>query len=634
MSRMQELQGKKSVSRVEELEQSVLYHSTRYYNNDEPEISDAAFDALTDELRRLSPRSRVLARVGATPTTQVWPEVKHVRHMGSQHKKNSAEECREWMKSTGAEFFCWSWKLDGNSLANKHAAGALVHGWSRGDGETGSDITPNTLRMGGIPMLRDVLLNFWARSEIIMPLATFDSRYKGRTNPETGKPYKNPRNTAGGIARRQSGVGCEDLVVVAYDVDIEVETQYEKFLWLQEQGFLTPQFGRITADEVGELYERFLKTDRAACPYEIDGLIIAVDNLALQRKLGMTDNRPKGQVALKFPAEEKETTILSVTWQTGRTGRVTPVAEVEPTDIGGVTISRVTLNNYGLLKERGYGIGARVMLRRANDVIPELDVVIAPGTPIPPPAACPSCSGPVVETTKVLIECKNKSCPAQTTAHLLNFLRVINVKGFGLSTIEALVESGRLTSVADFYQLQAADFDSEKTGAKLVAEFAAKSKELPLPVFVDALGIPGVGQHLTELAMGEFPTLAALRGATVDELVAIPGIGAELAGSLVEGLVERSGVIDALLKYVTIVAAPTTLVLGDKFKGMTFCFTGFRDGGLEVFIRREGGEVASSMNKSVTHLVAKDVAGGSTKLDKARAKGLTVWSRDQLEAMQ
>lgn len=613
------------MTRIQELEQQIARHADLYYNG-EAEITDAVFDKLTDELRKLAPQSSVLAKVGATPSTLVWPEVKHVIHMGSQLKVNTIQECLDWMKSTGATEFCFSEKLDGSSLAIQYRKGKLVAGWSRGDGTTGSNITPNVLKMK-VPMVADAeKVDFWCRAEVIMKKATFEEKYKGKT--------KNPRNAAAGIARRSDGEGCEDLGVVCYGVEgKEFDTEYDKFRWLEDMGFFVPAYGRVDADSIAEIYDFYIKKDREECPFEIDGLIIAVNDIKAQRALGMTDNRPKGQRALKFPAEEAETTIHSVTWQTGRTGRITPVAEIEPTDIGGVTISRVMLNNFGLLTERGYGIGCRAILRRANDVIPELTTVLVAGSPILPPNACPSCNG-VTLLDGAHLKCLNKACSAQLLAHLLNFLRVLGVKGFGLSTIELLVDRGRLLSIVDFYRLQVQDFDSEKTGVKLLAEFAAKSKEMTLPVFIDSLGIPGVGQRLTELAMQKFPTFQDLRCATVGELINIPGIGPELATLLVEGLTEKNDLCVELLQHVTITAPKVFAPTGSKCKGFVVCFTGFRDESLEEFIALEGGTVASSMNKSVTHLIAKDTTGNSSKLVKARNAGVTVMSRAELEAMR
>lgn len=618
--------------RIAELESLILRYSDAYYN-DEAEVPDSVFDKLSDELRKLAPNAEVLAQVGAKPKSTVWPEIKHTRHMGSQLKVNSAQEAVEWAQNCGVDEVCWSEKLDGSSLGLEYRSAELRSGWSRGDGIIGSDITSNVLKMKATPRIKSFPHAFGTRGEVIMKKATFDAKYKGKRDLESGRVFKNPRNAAAGIARRLSGIGCDDLGVICYGVeDVLFATEAEKFQWLEDQGFYTPAWGVIKVSEIAALYQRYIDSDRDGCPFEIDGIILAVNDLKLQKSLGMTDNRPKGQRALKFPAPEVETTINSVTWQTGRTGRITPVAEIEPTDIGGVTISRVMLNNLGLIKERGYGVGSRALLRRANDVIPELMAALTPGKPIAPPKECPSCSGPTSVDGANLV-CTNKACSAQVLAHLLNFLRVLGVKGFGLSTIETLVEREVLKSIADFYRLTPNDFESLKTGTKLVAEFQAKAKEMTLPTFVDSLGIPGVGQHLTELAMQQFGTIGELRNASVYFLTQIQGIGEELAGALVEGLSDRADLIDELLKLTTITEPKKVVASGTKCEGFVVIFTGFRDELLEEFVVTEGGRVASSMSKAVTHVVAKDTTGSSSKLVKARAAGLTVWSRAELQAL-
>jgi len=252
---------------------------------------------------------------------------------------------------------------------------------------------------------------------------------------------------------------------------------------------------------------------------------------------------------------------------------------------------------------------------------------------IEPPEFCPSCSFPTSMDGAYLV-CTGSSCPAQISGHLLNYLRALDVKGFGESTITHLVNNGSLERLDCFYCLKPTDFESTVMGEKLLAEFENKAREIALPVFIDALGIHGVGQHLAELAMMVFPSLDDLRKATVEQLVAIQGIGPELAKLFVEGLAERSAVIDKLLQHVKLAELRAKVkATGTKCTGQTYCFTGFRDKSLECWIEEQNGNVAPSMNKSVTHLVAKSVDGESKKLQKAREKGLAVLSQAELEKM-
>ena len=628
--------------RIAYLKKLIAHHSHLYYN-EETVLSDEQFDALADELRRLAPKSPALAKVGAKVSNTVWPEVKHESSMGSLLKVQTIEEFLDWAKKTGADQFCWSEKLDGSSLALKYEGKEFVQGLSRGDGITGSDISPNILKTAYFPKtlgFKSEATNgptVWVRAEAIMQKADFEKKYASKIDEESGRTFKNPRNTAAGMIRRLTGTGCGDLGAVAYNVEGEsykFTTQALKFWWLQEAGFFTPQWGTGTAEEIVEVYRKYLQSEREACPFEIDGLVVCVNDLDLQERLGIVDNRPKGQRAFKFPSLEVETTLLAVVWQTGRSGRITPIAEIEPTDVGGVTISRVMLNNIDFIRDLNLGLGSKVMLRRANDVIPEIARGLTKGRKIEEPTSCPCCLSPVTKDGAYLI-CLSSDCSAQIIGHLLNYLRVLDVKGFGESTIAYLHQTGKLSQLPDFYKLKVEDFESEVMGKKLLAEFESKAREIALPTFVDALGIHGVGEHLTILVMAEFPNLHIMRTqATKEKLETISGIGPELAHAFISGLITRSSVIDELLKHVKLAELRVKVqATGDACKGWIACMTGFRSDEMTFFIESQGGTIASSMNKSVTHLIAKDTSGSSSKLTKAREKGLVVLSRFEIEEM-
>lgn len=628
-----------SKGRVKELEQLIEQYSHQYYIEGQSEVSDAEFDDLADELRQLSPGSEVLKRVGAKPSNTVWPEVKHEIHMGSQLKVNTFEEFREWADKIGVTEFCWSEKLDGSSLAVHYDASAkLTKGYSRGDGTTGSDITANVVQFARAK-LGTTATPLWVRGEVIMTKATFNDRYAGVQDPESGRVFKNARNTAAGLVRRLSGKGCADLELVCYGLESDAATfatEQQKFGFLEDRGLRVPAYGVVKSlEEAKKVYDGYVKRSRDACGYEIDGLIFAVNDITKQKALGMVDNRPKGQRAWKFPPQEKTSRIAAVVWQTGRTGRITPVAEIDPVDIGGVTVSRVSLMNRQEIARLGIGVGDSVVVTRCNDVIPRITRKMDGGssTKIGDPSACPSC-GHKTEGDGAYVICPaGDRCPAQSTAHLLNFLRVIDVKGFGESMIEELKSLGILSTPLDFYTLTSNDFSSAKIGKKLCDEIKRKGYEMTLPVFVDALGIHGIGQHATELAMGRFPTLEALQEAEVHELNSIQGIGPEIAVRFVSGLSDRRPLIEALQRHVKIREPGIVSIVGAKCAGWVAIFTGFRDDDLESFIRRQGGEVVSSMSKRVTHVVAKDAGGSSSKLKKAREAGLRVLSKDELESL-
>lgn len=354
-------------SRIKYLEAEIERHSALYYAH-QPEISDDAFDALRDELEELAPDSPVLAKVGSESLAEGWDKAAHTIPMGSQAKVNSAEEFLKWAERTGAERFACEDKLDGLSLEVKYVDGRFVAGITRGDGFEGEDITRNVAKMQNVPAALPVGVTCSLRGEIILPLSTFDAKYAGE--------YKNPRNAAAGIARRLDGTNSEDLVVKYFDVIIEgreFKTEEDKLCYITTRMGLEVAtfFVPLTAEQVVKLYEKYQADIRDTLDWEIDGLVVKCNDIQTQEDLGTTnDNRPRGQVAIKFASRKKVTYLEDVVWEVGNTGRLTPVAIVEPVNLSGVTISRVTLHNVEEFEKHKLFRGAPVLISRANDVIP------------------------------------------------------------------------------------------------------------------------------------------------------------------------------------------------------------------------------------------------------------------------
>ena len=619
--------------RVLELEESIEYHSDLYYNS-EPEISDADFDALVDELRKLHPQSPILKKVGAK-SISVWPKVAHEQHMGSLLKCNEHAEVVDWhlKSSEGHPDFCWSEKLDGSSISLTYVNGEFTQAVTRGDGITGDDITPNVLKMQGLvkQLIGSPSGTLFVRAEIIMPKKTFDEKYSEKA--------ANPRNAAAGIARRLDGEGCTDLHVVAFNVEGgDFRSQSLKFQWLRQKGFKVPNGGYCTTDEFVSLVDDYIKSDREACAYEIDGLVLWVESIEQQERLGIVSGRPRAARAYKFPPIEKTTKLLRVEWNTGRTGIIAPTGIVAPINIGGVVISRVTLNNCSEIERLGVQIGSEVVLRRANDVIPQLASAKAGDQDIGIPITCPTCGSPT-ERQSVHVVCTNKeSCSAQAAQYIQFFLRVLDVKGFGPAIIENFIAAG-IRSPIELFNLTESDLSemcgSDKMGKKLFKEFGQKaSNGLTIPMFMEILGITGVGEHVGKLAMGAgFDTVEKLQAMTYEQLLSIQGIGPDLARKTIDGIRERHELIAGLLKFISIEEPKVIQATGTKCNGWLVCFTGFRDGDMEQEIYKQGGKVAASMNKQVTHLIAKDASGSSSKLQKARERGVKVLSKAEFEGL-
>lgn len=623
------------MTKPEDLEQRIRYHSDLYYNA-EPIISDKEFDELVDTLRSIAPDSTVLKEIGAK-SVSVWPKVEHKRAMGSLHKLNDKLEIETWAEKyaggTKTGIF-WSEKLDGSSVSLYYKDGKFVQAVTRGDGRVGDDITPNVMRMNGVPKTIDKIAGeMFVRAEIIMPKKTFVEKY--------ASSKANPRNAAAGITRRLDGVGCEDLHVVTFDVEsnYQVPEEYAKLKWLLTMGFLCPEFGvEYSYTQLHKWIEMYEKDLRSKCEYEIDGLVLRSNSTALIREMGESSDRPRACRAFKFAPLGAVTTLKSVTWQTGRTGVVTPVGELEPVNVGGVVISRVMLNNITMIEKLKIGVGSQVELVRANDVIPMVTGARTAGERILMPEKCPSC-GSKTSFDEVRVFCTNTvDCPAQRSHLLSHFLSVLDVKGIGDAIIDGLVEVG-VVEPAELFKVDPETWvritGSEKVADKVFRELNTKAKKgLTLPKFIDALGIAGIGEHAVELAMGAgYDTVEKLKLASEEDLLKISGIGEHIAKGLVEGLRTKYEWIDAIQRRVKIEEPLRVTAMGDKCTGWLVCFTGFRSPELEAKILEQGGNIASSWNKKVTHLVAKDASGNSSKLNKARESGAMVLSRADLESL-
>lgn len=611
--------------------------SSSYYLTSDPLLTDVEFDALRDILTQIDPDNKFLKQIGTSVKNSVWPKVKHVVPMGSLLKENTLESLETWYRKYTTGTVVLSDKLDGNSISLLYENGKLIQAISRGDGETGDDITPNVLKMK-VPKIINVAGKVHVRGEMILPTLVWAQEFLYKT-PAGKNPPKNPRNSVSGASRRLDGANCEHIEIYAYALQMEDgppthfprNAKLSQFQMLQELGFETPGFGHVTTFSEIIIKLQHWESVRALLPYEIDGVVVEANDIEFAESLGVVDSRPKAARAYKFTASEAESVLHSVDWQVGRT-QLTPVGRIDPVNIGGVTISNVSLMNIEEIGRIGAKIGSKVKIERCNDVIPRVtsSMDTDDSVSIEVPEFCPSCNTET-ERSGPHVFCPNtQDCPAQRQALILHYLETLDVKGFGDKLVEKLMAAKKLMTPCDLYELSIRDIATlegggEKVAIKVLRDLRDKSDGITLPTFIKSLGIESVGESATEKAMEKFPTLATLQQATIEELSTISGIGPSTAQAMVQGLENQRYLIEGLLPHVLIIETAD-----GPYKGLVFCFTGIRDRDAEFKITAGGGKVTEGYNKSVTHLVCKDPLGKSNKLDKARKDGKKIIGINEL----
>lgn len=540
----------------------------------------------------------------------------------------------------------------------KYVNGKLVQALTRGDGETGEDILTNVVRMEGVPrQIRDFTGH--VRGEIILKR----SKHK-KYVPE----YKNPRNAASGIAKRESDPShCQYLTVVCYQVISQnhtLATKTTEFKLLGALGFVTPNWflviggqtykdaqgteHTVTNDPCLTIYEQYVSKDREALDYDIDGLVVEFNDAASMECLGEHGGRPKGARAFKFPHDAKPTKLTQIVWQVGNSGRITPVAVFDPVDLAGASVGQATLHNQSnILKLAAQcpqgllGIGDTILVSRRNDVIPFVESVLTPSMNtlrFAIPKNCPSCGHAAQRVGEYLV-CGFTTCPARLAGAVKRWVQKLDIKDWGETLIDALCDQGFVKSPADLYGLDVGVLSSLHLNGKRVGMSTAQKvmdnlnakKELRIADFVGSLGINLCGRSIAQMiADAGFDTLEAMEDATVTQLAAIPGMGQTKAEAFVDGLQHTQKLRDDLLAAGVTITKP---VVGGKLSGMSFCFTGVRDAALTDSILKAGGAVKSSVGKGLTYLVAKDPKSTSGKAKKARDLGTQVISLDEAKAL-
>jgi DNA ligase (NAD+) len=659
--------------RLQQLKDQLAYHNHQYYVLDNPSIPDADYDQLFLELKQIEQQHPELItadsptqRVGAAPLSK-FGQISHQVAMLSLDNAFDADDFAAFYKrmadriDASKDFeFCAEPKLDGLAVSIRYEQGLLVQAATRGDGFTGEDITANvkTIRAVPLKLQGDVPAVLEVRGEVFMPLAGFEAM-NDKARASGDKVFANPRNAAAGSLRQLDPkiTANRPLMFYAYAVGaVEDTTQllsskshYARLQQLKGWGLpVCPEIRHVIGLQAALDYQQSILTKRAALPYEIDGVVLKVDDLAQQQALGFVARAPRWAIAFKFPAQEKTTTLLDVEFQVGRTGSITPVARLEPVVVGGVTVSNATLHNQDEINRLGVKIGDTVIVRRAGDVIPQIVSVVLEQRPdtvrdILFPTACPVCQSSIerVEGEAVARCTGGLFCAAQQKEALKHFVsrKAMDIEGLGDKIIEQLVEQKLVKTPADIFRLDMpALVGLERMGEKLALKLLKSiedSKQTTLPRFIYALGIREVGEATALNLASHFATLDAVQQASLEQLLEVPDVGAVVAGNIQHFMAEEhnAAVITQLIEAGIHWPAIEKQQQGEQpLAALTVVLTGTlismgRDEAKEK-LQRLGAKVSGSVSAKTYAVIAGDNAG--SKLAKATELSVPVWTEQQM----
>ena len=657
------------LQRMRELIDKLNEASRRYYDQNESDISDDEWDAMYAELRKLEEKTG--ERMADSPTRRVGGAVmegfeqhRHIARLWSMDKAQSEDEILAWAQRCEKQTndagglpknsYCVEYKLDGLTVNLTYDGGKLVQAATRGNGEVGEAILPQAMTIRTIPLTIPFTGRMEVQGEGIMRLSELK-----KYNETAAEPLKNARNAAAGALRNLDPqvTASRHLDAFFYQIGYiegkSFETQQDMLAFMKENGLNISPFVR-PAQTIGEALEAVheIEQKRETLDFLIDGATIKITDMRTREVLGTTDKFPRWSIAFKFPAQETVTKLLKITWEVGRTGKLTPLAHLAPVDICGVTVKRATLNNYDDICRKRVRIGSEVWVRRSNDVIPEIMGVVwdgegeAPETDIQPPTVCPACGGELVKLREdgVHLFCLNRtSCRPQAIARMAHFAsrQGMDIETFSTRTAGLFYDELGVRSAADLYHLDreklvALKGFGEKKAEKLFAELE-KSKDCELDAFLFAIGIPNIGKKTAYDLMAHFGTLEALMGASEQELEDVEDVGGIVAASITEYFADEENrrFVNRLLEAGVRPQMHAQQDAGTLFEGMTFVLTGtlptLSRAQAQEMIRKNGGKATGSVSKKTSIVLAGESAG--SKLDKAHELGVRIIDEAQFLQM-
>lgn len=643
--------------RIRELVDKLNEYSKAYYVLDAPKISDKEYDELYDELLRLEEQSGIILpdsptqRVGGDPLPCFEPHT-HIHRLWSLDKVRTREDLIDWGRRVErlAESqhlprvkYALEYKFDGLTINLTYEGGRLMTGATRGNGIVGEDITPQIKTIRTVPLTIPFKGKMEVQGECYMKLSVLDE-----INKTTDEKLKNARNAAAGAlrnldpritAKRRLDCYCYN---VGYIEGKKLETQDEMLGFLRENGFTVSDY-LVFCDDIETVCDEIDKAEesRPHLDFLIDGMVVKVRDFATREALGATEKFPRWAMAFKFAAEETTTTIRDITWEVGRTGKLTPRASFDPVELAGATIRHATLNNYDDIQRKRVGIGSRVFIRRSNDVIPEILSAVEGDVPerqVEKPTVCPAC-GAHVEHRGVHLYCTNSlSCAPQIAGRLAHYASrdAMDIDTFSEKTAALFVEELKLKSIPDLYDLGPQDYMGlQGFGERRINNLMAaieRSKDCTLGAFIFAIGIPNVGAKTAKDLARRFGTIEALRSATVEQLTEVPDVGEIVARSIVEFFADPSIAtqVDRLLAH-GVKPRPEEVQQDSPISGKTIVVTGTLEKldrrQVEALIESLGGKAAGSVSKKTDYVLAGESAG--SKLTKARELGVRVLNEQE-----
>ena len=624
--------------RIRELEYLIRHHQELYYNG-EPEISDEEFDALWDELASIDPANPIIASIGADRSDR-WPKYRHRMIMGSLSKASDPESFLAWAAKVRYPLYLVQYKLDGASIELQYDEGGFARAVTRGDGVIGDDITPNAVRMNGVPNRLPEPFTGSVRCEVLMSKRVHASKYSDKANC---------RNAANGLMKRKDGQGVEDLDIVCYDAVGRLptgeafSTEREKIAWLKRMGFnVVPTIECKSPEEI-IVYRAKIMELRPTLEYDIDGLVVKGDRIDFE---DMNKMRPELQIAFKFSPEEAVTTLIAVEWSESGT-TVTPIGIVEPVRLAGTTVQRANLANPGIIRSMDLRIGSKVVITKRGEIIPKIESLVEnpkDAIPIPIPSHCSLCgAGLIDEDTRLY--CPNAECPGKAYHRLEKWLSVIDIKDIGSTLLKRLFEAKRVVRIPDLYTLTMNDLISfERIGRKSAQKILRNIRErneVSLSQFIAGFDIEGIGLLMAEkLIEAGYDTLDKILAASPADFEKIAGFAEISAKTLYEGLrlVEEDmrKLVDS--GYVRIrPPLPKTQRTANPVSGNSFCFTGelrsMKRSEAEKLVREKGGIIKSSVTKDLDYLVTNDPSSGSEKNRKAKELSIKIIDEEQFLEM-
>ncbi|HCS32954.1 MAG TPA: DNA ligase (NAD(+)) LigA [Eubacterium sp.] len=650
-------------SEYEQLCKQAEQHNFNYYVLDDPTIEDDEYDRLMRRIKEIEAENPEIVSE-SSPTQHVggyaintFEKVTHEVQMGSLQDVFSKGELYEFdervKKAVGKAVYCVEPKIDGLSVSLEYKDGIFTRGSTRGDGFVGEDITKNLKTIKSIPMeLNEKIPFIEVRGEVYMPKADFEKLVRKQLENDE-QPAKNPRNAAAGSLRQKDSrvTASRGLDIFVFNLQRiegrELTCHSESLDYMKSLGFNVID-GYKTFDNIEDAVSRIMEIgeNRQSYSYDIDGAVIKVDNFELRNELGSTAKVPKWAVAFKYPPEEKETKLLDIEINVGRTGALTPVAVFEPVWLAGTTVSRAVLHNQDYIDSKDIRIGDIIAVRKAGDIIPEVVRSVSHAENSEPfviPHICPVCHGKAERAEdEAVIRCVNIDCPAQLLKNIEHFASrpAMNIDGLGEAVVKQLVENGLISTVADLYSLQQQDLEmlpgfAKVSASKLIANIESSKANSPDRLLF-ALGIKGIGQKNAQLLMKHFGSIEKLSETSPEEISAVENFGDILANNIFTALHEphMTELIERLKSY-GVNTVYQSDVKSDKLAGLTFVITGTlpdmtRDEA-KTLIEQNGGKCSGSVSKKTSYVLAGEEAG--SKLTKAQQLGVTVISQQQLIEM-